>query len=430
MENKKDYLKKYLNEKPKKKKKVKVKKPVVSNPRFKIIDDDINVKSLAEDFEEEEVGEEAPQIVEIIDESRKPRWKTLGDDTGNVLRKRLDSDSDQSPPRTLSDIQQNSENFHKSRFDSDSDQSPPRPNQNNLKDSDDDLSPLRNNKISARKKYDSDNEHSLSKSHSNRKHSKISQEKQPERSDSDVSRSSHKKHKKKHKKHSKQNLSPQKRERLDSDSDQSSIRYSSNQENYKNKKKKYDSDSDENKQYASKNHKHSNIKEHERRIDRFYKSDNEKLDKKFKNEIGKKAKHSSNIEAELSDKGNEESRKKEVPDTGLDENNKTEMEIPQEPFARYKDDPELEDHLKSQLRDGDPMLSYIKKKKSKNQTESTEKVQVYKGPPPPPNRFNISPGYRWDGVDRSNGFEKKHFEIQAQKKAFEELAYKWSVEDM
>uniref|UniRef100_A0A8C4JZC0 BUD13 homolog n=1 Tax=Dromaius novaehollandiae TaxID=8790 RepID=A0A8C4JZC0_DRONO len=101
----------------------------------------------------------------------------------------------------------------------------------------------------------------------------------------------------------------------------------------------------------------------------------------------------------------------------------------QKPLARYIDDQDLDRMLREQEREGDPMAEFIKKRKAKENKDKKEKPR-YNGPTPPLNRFNIWPGHRWDGVDRSNGFEQQRFARIASKKAVQELAYKWSVEDM
>ncbi|XP_043837155.1 BUD13 homolog [Dromiciops gliroides] len=99
------------------------------------------------------------------------------------------------------------------------------------------------------------------------------------------------------------------------------------------------------------------------------------------------------------------------------------------PLARSISDEDLDQMLREQQREGDPMANFIKKKEAKENKDKKEKP-LYNGPAAPLNRFNIRPGYRWDGMDRSNGFEEKHFARLAAKKAVEEIAYKWSIEDM
>eukprot|EP00040_Diaphanoeca_grandis_P003727 m.25692 g.25692 ORF g.25692 m.25692 type:complete len:477 (-) comp15128_c0_seq1:185-1615(-) len=100
----------------------------------------------------------------------------------------------------------------------------------------------------------------------------------------------------------------------------------------------------------------------------------------------------------------------------------------QKPLARTVEDEDLNELQRNKLDKDDPMYEYMLKQQEKKQLQSGKKVVPrYKGQWKP-NRYNIPPGYLWDGVDRSNGFEDKWFKVTNQSKANAHAAYKWSSE--
>ncbi|KAK5981979.1 BUD13 [Trichostrongylus colubriformis] len=94
-----------------------------------------------------------------------------------------------------------------------------------------------------------------------------------------------------------------------------------------------------------------------------------------------------------------------------------------EPLARMADDAEMNRHLKEQILEEDPMAVMLNTKKRKQALNRGDLVYpTYQGECPP-NRFGIRPGYRWDGVDRSNGFEGRLAQAKNKKNAQEREYY-------
>lgn len=108
-------------------------------------------------------------------------------------------------------------------------------------------------------------------------------------------------------------------------------------------------------------------------------------------------------------------------------------------LARTADDEELNREMKGQLRWNDPMARFLEAEEkttagpsdaSRRGTSSSKlsRRPVYKGACPP-NRYGIKPGYRWDGVDRSNGFESERFKALNRRERNKDLNYQWQMDE-
>ncbi|KAK3955425.1 Pre-mRNA-splicing factor of RES complex-domain-containing protein [Pseudoneurospora amorphoporcata] len=101
------------------------------------------------------------------------------------------------------------------------------------------------------------------------------------------------------------------------------------------------------------------------------------------------------------------------------------------PLARGKDDEQLNREMKEQERWNDPMAQFLapeEVKTIKGKRKGLGRRPVYKGPAPP-NRYGIKPGYRWDGVDRSNGFEGERFRAINRRERNKGLEYAWQMDE-
>jgi len=101
--------------------------------------------------------------------------------------------------------------------------------------------------------------------------------------------------------------------------------------------------------------------------------------------------------------------------------------------SRFADDEELNAELKDRSRWNDPAAQFLNSKTKSASAVSTggkaaSGKKLYMGASEP-NRYGIKPGYRWDGVDRSNGFERRWFDARNKQTSNKEAEYAWQMDE-
>jgi hypothetical protein len=71
-----------------------------------------------------------------------------------------------------------------------------------------------------------------------------------------------------------------------------------------------------------------------------------------------------------------------------------------------------------------------KEKEGEGEVQRKRSKPLYSGPTPPPNRFHIRPGYRWDAIDRGNGYESSLLKKLSDRNSLKEDEHRWAVSDM
>lgn len=100
------------------------------------------------------------------------------------------------------------------------------------------------------------------------------------------------------------------------------------------------------------------------------------------------------------------------------------------PLARTIDDEDMNRELKERDRWNDPAAMFLTEKKQSDGSKSRSAVgskKVYTGASQP-NRYGIRPGWRWDGVDRSNGWESERFKAINRKTRNKDLDFAWQMD--